>query len=238
MASRDTKNTHAEHRKRMKARFLEHGLSVFDQHEVLEMLLFYAQPRKDTNAIGHALINKFGSISAVFDADVADLCSVEGVSEHTAILLKMMPQISGTYLYDVDLANNKERLFDYHETGRFFVSKFVGRQTEALYAAYLDNGMHLIDCELISEGEVNGSRMSVRRVVSGALAHDASFVVLAHNHPKGTVLPSDSDISATNVCKAALNVVDVVLYEHYIVSGTKYMGLCTLQKMGDSEKDK
>ncbi|MBE6571193.1 MAG: hypothetical protein E7656_02960 [Ruminococcaceae bacterium] len=238
MTPRDTQNTHADHRKRLKARFLEHGLSAFDKHEVLEMLLFYALPRKDTNAIGHALIDRFGSISAVFDASIEALCSVQGISEHTAILLKMMPQLVGVYLYDLDREGNKVKYFDYNEMGRFFVSKFVGKQTEALYAAYFDNGMHLIDCTLISDGEVNGSHMSVRKVVSGALANDASFVVLAHNHPKGTVLPSDSDITATNVCKAALNVVDVVLYEHYIISGTRYMGLCTAQKMVDTEKNK
>ena len=223
MDSTEIKNIHADHRQRMKARFLSHGFSAFEQHEMLEMLLYYALPRKDTNAIGHKLIEHFGSISAVFDAPVEKLCEVSGVSEHTAILIKMIPALAKEYITDSN--RGKENFSDYDDAGQFFVSKFIGETHEKLYAVYLDNGMHLLGCSLIGEGDVNCSNVSVRKIISEALAYDASFVMLGHNHPNGTVIPSGDDLNVTNSCDIAMNVVGIRLSEHYIVAGNKYMGI-------------
>ncbi len=221
-------NLHADHRKRMKARFLAHGLASFDAHEILEMLLYYALPRRDTNGIGHELIRKFGSLSSVFDAPVEELCTVDGVSEHSAILIKMIPQLAREYMNDLD--SDKETFCDYDKAGSFFASKFIGSVTEEVYIALFDNGMHLIDCKKGNVGEVNSSSVSIRNLVSYALGKNASFVMLAHNHPGGTVIPSGDDLNVTKACETALNMVDVKLAEHYVVSGSRYMGIVRMRR--------
>lgn len=227
MTPGETNNIHSDHRKRMKARFLSRGLSEFEQHEMLELLLYYALPRKDTNALGHELIARFGSLSGVFDAPIERLCEVPGVSEHTAILLKMVPQLAKEYMCDVD--REKDDFTDYDKSGQFFVSRFIGCCNERLYAAYFDNGMHLIDCVLVNEGDVNSSQVSIRKIVSCALEKNASSVALAHNHPGGTVIPSADDLNVTNACEMALSTVGIKLVEHFIVAGGKYMGICYMR---------
>lgn len=222
-----TTNHHHDHRKRMKAKFLSHGFSAFEPHEILEMLLYYALPRIDTNPIAHELISRFGSISAVFDAPIGKLCEVPGISEHTAILIKMVPQLAKEYMCDTN--SEKKSFSDYDTAGHFFVSKFIGVLNERLYAAYFDNGMHLIGIVLISDGDVNSSQVSVRKIVSEALAENASFVMLAHNHPGGTVIPSADDLNVTNACEIALDMVGVKLAEHFIIAGGRYMGICQMR---------
>lgn len=220
-------NIHAEHRQRIKARFLESGFDGFSDHEILELLLYYALPRKDTNVIGHQLLDTFGSLSGVFHAPIRELCRINGISEHTAILLKMVPQLAKVYIADC----NRERatLGDYDAAGSFFVTKFIGSETEEVYTALLDNGMHLIECSRSSAGDVNSSPLSIRQLVSQALTKNASFVMIAHNHPGGTVIPSGEDLSMTRACEAALNLVGVKLTEHYIVSGNNYMGILKMR---------
>lgn len=221
------KNLHADHRSRMKARFRKEGFENMRQHEMLEMLLYYSIPRKDTNEIAHTLIAKYGSLSGVFDAPISSLCEVKGISEHSATLIKMIPLLAKEYISD--LGKDRKNYSDYAETGEFFVSKFIGAVREQLYAAYFDNGMHLIDCVKISEGAVNSSDVNIRDIVTGALSKDASFVVIAHNHPKGVLIPSGEDLDTTRACATALSLINVTLREHYIVSGTNYMGIIKMR---------
>lgn len=223
MDPKPTKNVHSDHRLRMKERFLKQGLSTFHSHEILEMLLYYALPRKDTNALAHDLIRHFGSLNEVFDATPQQLCEVSGVSEHTAILIKMIPQLAQKYMSEVSI--KKENLADYDSAGRYFVSAFVGEIRERVLAAYLDNGMNLIKMSVIGDGDVNASQVSVRKIVSEALANDAAFLILAHNHPHGTILPSNDDLTCTNICGNALSVVGIKLVEHYVIAGNRYMGI-------------
>lgn len=220
---KETTNIHENHRKRIKEKFLSSGFEHMQQHEILEMLLYYSIPRKDTNEIAHLLINKFGSLSGVFDASVESLCEVSGISLHSAILFKMIPALSREYLGDISKDN--KTVFNYESAGDFFVSKFLGTNRETLYAAYFDNGMHLIACTKIGEGTVNSSDVNIRTIATEALSCDASFVMLAHNHPKGVLIPSGDDLDTTHACEAALSLVNVRLAEHYIVSGSKYMGI-------------
>ena len=223
MTQSDTKNIHADHRKRMKAKFLSHGFSSFDHHEIIEMLLYYALPRKDTNLIAHELVSRFGSLSGVFDAPIEKLCEVPGVSEHTAVLLKMVPQLAKEYMCDSN--RERESYASYDKAGSFFVSKFIGALNEKLYAAYFDNGMHLLDFTLVSEGDVNTSYVNIRKIVSEALSKNASHVMLAHNHPGGAAIPSADDLNATKACEVALSVVGIKLVEHYIIAGGGYIGI-------------
>lgn len=227
----DTKNLHKDHRKRVKKRFLNTGFESFEKHEMLELLLYYSIPRKDTNAIAHRLIDTFGSLSAVFDAPVEKLCEVDGISEHTAVLIKMIPQLAREYAADIDL--DKKSFSDYFELGEFFVSKFLGETKEKLYAAFFDNGMHMLDCIKLSEGNINSTDANIRSLSYNAIRLDCSFVALAHNHPNSLPIPSVEDLDVTKACRLALKLVDVELVEHYIVSGGRFMGV--VKQSGDTQ---
>ena len=224
-------NLHSEHRKRMKARFLEQGLENFNDHEKLEFLLYYALPRMDTNPIGHELINEFGSLSGVFDASIEDLCRVKGISEHTAILIKMIPQLARAYM--CDLERERKTLGSFRAAGEYFSARFIGSSTEEFYVAYLDNSMRIIDCVHMSDGDINSTQVSTRKLISKALSTKASCVIMAHNHPGGVAIPSNNDLNVTNSCRMALEMSGVKLVEHYVVAGENYVGIMNLRSSGD-----
>ncbi len=222
-------NLHTAHRQRIKKRYLDNGLSSFSDHEVLELLLTYALPRQDTNAIGHRLMQRFGSLSGVFEATVDELCKVDGIAIHSAILIHMIHELCGAYLFDREKA---VVLFDNVQTiGEYLVSRFIGATHEMVFGLFLDNGMHLISCKLLSEGDINSSHFSMRTLAQTALSANASHVIIAHNHPHGSIIPSDDDLNATNCCRSALDTVGVSLIDHYIVSGNQFFATVS-QKAG------
>ncbi|MBR5528711.1 MAG: RadC family protein [Clostridia bacterium] len=226
------KHTHEEHRKRMKARFLEHGFEHFNDFEILEMILFYSLPRKDTRPIAINLIKKFGSLSAVLEASINELCSVDGISSHSATLIKLIPELARVYVSD----NNQgiTSFSDYTSAGKYFVSAFVGMQEERIVVAFLDNSMNLIKSKVFDAGDVSSSFISNRNITRMALESGATHVMMAHNHPKGIAIPSAGDLSATRSISAALEIVGVELNEHFVVSGDKYMGILKMRASFDS----
>ena len=224
-------NLHTDHRKRMKARFLETGLDKFNDHEKLEFLLYYALPRMDTNPLGHELLNTFGSISAVFDASVEDLCKVKGVSEHTSILIKMIPQLARAYM--CDLERERKTLSSFCEAGEYFSARFIGSSTEEFYVVFLDNSMRIIDCVNMSKGDINSTQVSMRKLISKAISTNASCVMMAHNHPGGVAIPSNNDLNVTNSCRMALEMVGVKLVEHFVIAGENYVGIMNLRSSVD-----
>ena len=231
---------HEQHRERLKRRFLESGLDSFDAHNVLELLLFYSVPRRDTNELAHRLINKYGSIPAVFDADFAELSAIDGVGAHTATLLKLMPQLARRYIADGSITH--ERYDTAAALGNFFVSKFIGETVEVVYMAFLNSSYKMLGCELLHSGSVNSSHITMRTLIERSIATHASMVVLAHNHPGGIAVPSSEDVSTTRMIHEALSLIDVRLLEHFVVAGNKYMPIMAgplgalNQSMGEDEK--
>lgn len=211
---------HEHHRERLKARCLRDGIDGFEPHNVLELLLFYSVPRRDTNPIAHRLIERFGSISAVLDADFNELIKVEGIGEHSATLIKLIPQIARRYM--TELAFEDGRLDTVQKIGDYFVSKYIGEVSETVYMLMLSSSYNVLGCELLHRGSVNSSYITMRGMIEHVLAYNASMVVLAHNHPGGVAVPSSDDIRTTVMMSEALSVVDVRLIEHFIVAGGKY----------------
>ena len=128
---------HTNHRERLRDRFLKDGLDSFEPHNVLELLLFYAQPRGDMNPLAHRLIDTFGSLSGVLDAAIEDLCSIKGMGKNTAVFLKMIPQLCRYYLDDK--YQNGFIIDSTQKAGEFLLPKFVGRTNEVVYLVCLDN---------------------------------------------------------------------------------------------------
>lgn len=208
-------NVHKGHRQRMKSKFLLNGFDAFDQHEALEMLLYYAVPRCDTNPIAHRLLDNFGSLSAIFDAPV-DLLTDFGLSESTATLIKMIPEISRLYLDDK--YNNKNKIIDFDNLIDYFSNKFIGRCEETVFLLLADAKGKEIYCGVISKGSLNSTDVPVRKVVDLSLRYNAKTAVIAHNHPSGVAIPSISDIDTTKMVYDALAHVNVLLADHIIIA--------------------
>lgn len=211
----------------MKKRFAEVGLSGFNDHNALEMLLFYAVGRKDTNELAHKLLMHFGSLPAVLEADYESLCAFEGVGENTAVLLKLVPEISRRYMEDKSFP--KKSLTSTDEAAKYLTAKFMYETNELSYALMLDNSGGIIACKRISNGIVNATDVAIRMLVETAMRYKAVSVIIAHNHPHGAPLPSREDEYCTKTVKKALELVEITLLDHIIVGENSY---CSLNNKG------
>lgn len=207
----------------MKRRFLEHGIESFEDHTVLELLLFYALPRIDVNPLAHVLIDRFGSLAAVFDAPVEELMKVPGVGRHAATLIKLIPQVARRYM--ISRASFNDILDNSEKAGKYLLPYFFGERDEVVYLVCLDAKCKVIGCRLMFRGSVNSASVSVRKIVETALSYNATSVILAHNHTSGIALPSREDQVTTRQVEAALRAVDIKLADHIIVADEDFVSL-------------
>ena len=214
---------HSGHRQRVKERFQKEGLDNFSDIQVLELLLFYAIPRQDTNPIAHALLDHFGSLPQVLEAPVEELEKVPGVGHNAAMLLSLVPAVGRYYM--VRRSQQATILNTIQACGDYLKSVFIGRRTEMVYLLCLDAKCKVLCCRQVAEGSVNSANVPIRRIVEMALAANATSVVLAHNHPSGIAVPSDEDIATTQRVAAALSTVEITLADHIIVADDDYVSL-------------
>ena len=214
------------HRNRVRERYLNTGLDAFQDYEALELLLFYAIPRKDTKSTAKNLIARFGSLPAVLDATVEELTEAD-LSPNAAILLKLVPDMNRYYAVKTDGAGQK--VHSTSDAGRILCAMFRHEQTESVRLLCLNAGGKVLKLALLNEGDINAVHFSVRKIVETALSAKAVSVILAHNHPGGTLTPSREDLDATNSAKAALSTVGIQLLDHLIISGDGY---CSLREEG------
>lgn len=217
------KNPHAGHRLRMKERFKLHGFEGFEEHEILEFLLFYAVPQGNTNETAHRLLEAFGSLSAVMDAPLQSIEQIKGMGEHSAIFLKMIPQACRCYLKDKD--NYQSKIMSDDVMGRVLFGHFVGKVDEAVALLLMDSKRKQLFCGIVTEGTVNSVNIYIRKLVALALQYNASLAVLAHNHPSGVALPSKDDLVTTQMVKEALALVGVRLIDHFIITDDDFVSL-------------
>ena len=214
---------HDGHRNRLKNRFLNEGLTNFEDHNVLELHLFYSIPRSDTNEIAHELLNKFGSLHGVFEAGMEDLMSVNGISRHSAVLIKMIPELF--VVYGRDKVRDIQKINSSDDAKQFFIPRFYGKVREEVQLVLLDDKMNIIKWVKIYEGSVNSANVPIRKIVEIAIENRATNVIIAHNHPTGLILPSKDDLRATAKVREALALVDVKLLDHVIVSDNEAASL-------------
>ena len=214
---------HDGHRQRLRQRFLEEGLDHFDEIQVLELLLFYCIPRKNTNEIAHALLDRFGSVAQVVEASVEELQRVNGMGENAAVFLALVNAF-GRY-YQVNRAANIEILNDIEKCGAYLVPKFIGRRNETVFLLCLDAKCKVLCCREVGEGSVNSAAVPIRRIVEMALGANATSVVLAHNHPSGFAVPSGEDVQTTKHLAMALRSVEIELVDHIVVADGDYVSM-------------
>ena len=223
---------HTHHRNRLRTRFLTEGMSHFDDHTVLELLLFYAIPQRDTNELAHALLRKFGSLSAVFDADVRQLTDCPGVGENTAALLKMIPPLARAYLMDRE--TRYPGFGDPRKLGSYLVRYYIGETREKPVAVYLNTRAEMIGLVVLGEGVVNRAETSARRIAEEGFARHAASFVLAHTHPDGDCRPSDADLALTGEYRKLFEQLGMPMVEHFVIGGGHYTGISTL--ISDDER--
>ncbi|MBI5141723.1 MAG: DNA repair protein RadC [Nitrospirae bacterium] len=214
---------HAEHRKRLRARFAESGLSGFADHEALEFLLTFAIPRRDTKPVAKALLKRFKTLGGVMNADMRDLSAVDGIGEHSATLISLARAISER-MFRQDAQNrfsltSPQALYDYCRVS------FGGLGREQFRAFFLNTRNELVAEEILQEGTIDQAAVYPRTVIEQAIRHKASGVLFAHNHPSGSLTPSPQDIDLTKRLSEAAATVGVRVHDHLIVSDHGYMSL-------------
>ncbi len=213
-------NVHAGHRQRVKDRYLLEGLDAFEDHQVLELLLFYAIPRKDTNELAHRMIKEFGSLAGLFEANAKDIARRCDVSENTAILISLIPSLSRRYF--LGKWGEKPIINSSSKAGEYAISLLAGRIYEVFYVICLDTQNRVNHADMVHEGTINEAAIYPRLIVETALRHQASSVILAHNHPGGSIQPSGADISVTKRIVTALESISIKVLDHIIVAGDRY----------------
>lgn len=211
------------HRRRVKDRFLAEGLDHFDEAHVLELLLFYAIPQKDTKPIAKSLMARFGSFPLVMEASIDELKKVEGIGENAAAFLKLVAE-TGKY-YQLKKESDTKILSSPDAFGKFFVPRFRNLRNETVMMICLDAKCKLLCCHELGQGSVNSANISTRRIAEVALGVNATSVVLAHNHPSGLAIPSNDDINTTRHIAQVLAAVDVVLADHIVVADDDYVSM-------------
>jgi len=215
LAEKETKpNLHKGHRERMKNRYISKGFRDFEPHELIEILLYYGVPQRDTNPLAHELFNTFGSVNAVLSADREILCAVKGVSPNLATFLNLVGDIHRfcseeamptgmTLRYTTDFVS-------------FLQPRFDRLPVEQVWIVCMDVLARVVGVHQISSGSPISSEINVRRIMQLALADNASSLIIAHNHPSGIALPSEPDILATIELAKALKGVGIRLRDHLI----------------------
>lgn len=210
--------THDGHRERLKKRFLS-APDSFEDHELLELLLFYAIPRRNTNDIAHFLLDRHGSVRGVFDANISSLCQTDGIGENSAIFLRAVSEI--LMRYERSICTHGELIDSCSDMGRYVKSLFVGTEQEITYLLLFNNSKKLIGFKKVGEGYSCENLISVRDIVEMSLASNASCAVLAHNHPNGQAVPSSDDLYSTRKVEETLRAVGVTLVDHFIIAGER-----------------
>lgn len=213
---------HVDHRRRLKAQFRSQGLDHFQPHNVLELLLFFAIPQKDVNPLAHQLVDHFGSLQAVFDAPYEELVKQPGMGEHSATLIKMIPDLSRYYLQH----SGSDAVVDSVESAwHYLAPRFVGRTEETVMLLCLDAKGKVIKCPIIASGSVNQTEVNHRRIMAEAINCNAVAAILAHNHPGGVALASQEDIHTTNRINKLLEEVGVELMDHMIIGDGDFVSM-------------
>jgi len=214
---------HKGHRDRLRKRYLRHSLDTLPDDQALELLLFYALPRKDTNPLARTLLQHFGSLPAVLEASVEELTAVEGIGEQTAILISMLLPFSRRYL----VARNEPGavLTTTQACGEYLVPYFFGAKNEMLYVLCLDGRGKVLSCRKIQEGTFSSVSYTARKIAEVAMNCNACSIILAHNHTSGRIDPSLNDLDATARLQSELLPLEIRLADHIIVSGEEYLSM-------------
>ena len=209
------KNPHEEHRKRVKETVYNNGFSHMDDHQLLELLLFHSIPRSDTNELAHRLLDEFDSLDEIFNAEISRLEKIDGVGPVTAIMLTTV----GETFRRVTKAKGRRKLVckTSEDFKKIAVAELSNVKNEKVVIFCFDSAKRLKKTVTISDGTKNTASIDVRKVVQAVIDTDATFAVIAHNHPESSCEPSASDVDSTRSICVMFRKLGFVLADHIIV---------------------
>ena len=220
MTASENDQLHTGHREKLRLRFMnEKGFENFADHQILELLLFYANPRSDTNPLAHELLDQFGSLKGVLEARPEQLMTVKGIGSQAATLIGMVVPL--TRVWHRCAMEKPTRIGNSREAESFCLSILAGERTERFYVVALNAQCHVLGRRKISEGSLSEVSAYPRLVLETALNYNAHSVLLCHNHPGGTCAPSTEDISSTIQLQRLLNGVGIIVLDHIIVAADR-----------------
>ncbi|MBR4099525.1 MAG: hypothetical protein IKK55_00860 [Clostridia bacterium] len=218
------KNLHKGHRVRLKKELIANNFAdTTETHKLLEALLFYGIPQRDTNELAHILIDTFGSFSGVLEADVNDLYHVKGMTEHAATLIKLILPLARRYHTDKYKEGYRFKSID--EIGEYLVKKHSGYKSEVLMVTTFRENGTMIACDVLKEGDMESVSLSIKAIVNCVLKHNAPTAIISHNHINNIAIPSQADIKMTQTLNFTLNQLGVRLLDHIIVAANDFVSL-------------
>lgn len=224
MTKQEKSKLHEGHRERLRDRFINEGFQNFEDHNILEMVLFFTISRHDTNETAHLLLNKFGSLSGVFEASIPDLIEVDGIGPQSAFLISMIPQICNRYMVDIAL---RHKIRGLEQIAAFAATCLIGMSTEHFMLFCVDNKQTLLSHHFISEGDVDSSSVNMRKIIQILMSSNATAAVIAHNHPRGGTTPSRADLMTTLSIARSLQPLHVRLLDHVVVCPEEYLSMAS-----------
>lgn len=215
------------HRGRVREKYAKLGcFDSFEPYEILELLLFYALPRKDTKPIAKNLISTFGSLKGVLDADINTLCKQPGIGLSTAVFLHSYRQVLG-YLTDAT-ANQIKGAAD---MGTFAMQLLKDKTSEEFHVITLNSKQEITNHKRLASGRHSSAIVSIRDIIDFALDNNAVAIVLAHNHPNGILIPSKEDLEMTHEIARVTKSLDIRLTDHIITGGDSFVSLATSKQL-------
>ena len=216
-------NIHAGHRARLKEKYRAHGLESFTDIEALELLLFYAIPRANTNELAHALLDRFHSFRGVLEAEQTELERVPGIGPNAAALLRLVTDLNSRYQRAASVRGTQIRSSS--DAGAFLQPQFAYQCEERSVLLCLDTAGRVIECRALAEGSSAMVGLSARELVDYVLRDKAARVILAHNHVSGVALPSAADVEATARIYRMLQMIGVELVDHLVFCDGDYVSM-------------
>ena len=210
----------AGHRARLRDRFIEKGIAGFTDAEILELLLSFGTPRTDCKEPARELLKKFGSFAKVLEAPMNSMQQVKGVGPKNSFAIHFIHAVASHYLKE--RLQGKRYLQSSREVADFLIHSMRGLKKEVLTVIFLDSSHAVIDSEVVAEGTINVNTIYPREIIKRAFEYHAAALVLAHNHPSGSLKPSAQDIKLTKILNMLSSSMQMNLLDHIIIGDGSY----------------
>jgi DNA repair protein RadC len=220
MKEEKIKSYSSGHRQRVKEKFSQTGFLGWQEYEILEFALFFAMPQRDTKDLAKRLIDAFGSLKQVIDADENKLIEIGKLGGHCAVFIQFLRKFCA--MYSQLKIKSAKSISSSQEAINYLSTTLSGEKVEKFYILILNSASKVTDCIEIESGTVNTSAIIPRKIAETALKSQAVSIIIAHNHPGGTLKPSQNDINATEAVKKALNAIEISLLDHIIIAGNDH----------------
>jgi DNA repair protein RadC len=208
------------HRKRLRERFNQSGLTAFLDYEIVELLLTLGTPRKDCKPQAKEAISRFKTLRGVLEAPPEELQKIKGITEYNTVVIKLVQEVAREFLkeqvLDKPYCRSSREVFDY------LYHSMRDLKKEVFKVMFLDSQNHVLKIDDLFEGTLNASAVYPREIIQSAVQHNAAALIFVHNHPAGNPQPSDNDKQITQDLVFAGNIMQIKVLDHIIIGDNRY----------------